>query len=460
MGGKIRIAIVTMITVTAMTGLLPEAALLQAEGAAEEESIHSLHEEAEQEQTDEAQRKEKELTGRLYAKAAVLLDMDSGRVLYEKNGKEALPMASTTKIMTCILALETTDREAVVTASAYAAGQPKVHLGMQKGMSYKMDDLLHSLMLESHNDSAVAIAEYIGGRELDLPAADARTKEESMEAVRVFCSRMTKKAEEIGCEHTHFLTPNGLDAEAADADGEKIIHSTTAEDLARIMRYCVMQSPQREAFLEITQSPFHSFGDTEGKAGYACSNHNAFLHMMDGALSGKTGFTSQAGYCYVGALERDGRRLALALLACGWPNHKTWKWADSKNLFAYGLENYTYREFSPEAVLQPIPVADGAAKDGSPFHGVSVAVRRERKELPIRLLVKQGEDVVAETEIKETLHAPVEKGMQVGSVTYYLVGGDGGREYLTQEAVYTAGAVPKRDFLFVLRFICGQFLIR
>lgn len=281
-----------------------------------------------------------------------------------------------------------------------------------------------------------------------------------MEAVRVFCSRMTKKAEEIGCEHTHFLTPNGLDAEAADADGEKIIHSTTAEDLARIMRYCVMQSPQREAFLEITQSPFHSFGDTEGKAGYSCSNHNAFLHMMDGALSGKTGFTSQAGYCYVGALERDGRRLALALLACGWPNHKTWKWADSKNLFAYGLENYTYREFSPEAVLQPIPVADGAAKDGSPFHGVSVAVCRERKELPIRLLVKQGEDVVAETEIKETLHAPVEKGMQVGSVTYYLVGGDGGREYLAQEAVYTAGAVPKRDFLFVLRFICGQFLIR
>ncbi len=133
MGGKIRIAIVTMITVTAMTGLLPEAALLQAEGAAEEESIHSLHEEAEQEQTDEAQRKEKELTGRLYAKAAVLLDMDSGRVLYEKNGKEALPMASTTKIMTCILALETADREDVVTASAYAAGQPKVHLGMQKG---------------------------------------------------------------------------------------------------------------------------------------------------------------------------------------------------------------------------------------------------------------------------------------------------------------------------------------
>ena len=119
----------------------------------------------ETEQTEkELTPEEKELTASLYARAAVLLDMDSGRVLYEKNGTEILPMASTTKIMTCILALEECGREEIVTVSAYAAGQPKVHLGMQKGTSYQMDDLLHSLMLESHNDSAVAIAEYIGGR--------------------------------------------------------------------------------------------------------------------------------------------------------------------------------------------------------------------------------------------------------------------------------------------------------
>ena len=131
----------------------------------------------ETEQTEkELTPEEKELTASLYARAAVLLDMDSGRVLYEKNGTEILPMASTTKIMTCILALEECGREEIVTVSAYAAGQPKVHLGMQKGTSYQMDDLLHSLMLESHNDSAVAIAEYIEEKELNLPEAGERTE--------------------------------------------------------------------------------------------------------------------------------------------------------------------------------------------------------------------------------------------------------------------------------------------
>lgn len=152
---------------------------------------------------------EEELAGRLHAQAAVLLDMDSGRVLFEKNGSEVLPMASTTKIMTCILALEEGNREDVVTISAYAAGQPKVHLGMQKGAAYTMNDLLYSLMLESHNDSAVAIAEHIGADSLNLPGAEERTREQSREAVQAFCDRMTEKAREIGCENTCFLTQIG-----------------------------------------------------------------------------------------------------------------------------------------------------------------------------------------------------------------------------------------------------------
>ena len=98
----------------------------------------------------------------LYSTAAVLMDADTGRVLYGKNADVSLPMASTTKIMTCILALELADPEETVTVSAYAAGQPKVHLGLKAWESYRMEDLLYSLMLESHNDSAVAIAEQIG----------------------------------------------------------------------------------------------------------------------------------------------------------------------------------------------------------------------------------------------------------------------------------------------------------
>ena len=136
----------------------------------------------------------KEEPEQLYAQSAVLMDADSGRILFEKNGNEQKPMASTTKIMTCILALEEGNPEDVVTASAYAERQPKVHLGVKEGERYRLQDLLYSLMLESHNDSAVMIAEHIGG------------------SVKGFAELMNAKAKKIGCKDTYFVTPNGLDA--------------------------------------------------------------------------------------------------------------------------------------------------------------------------------------------------------------------------------------------------------
>ena len=155
----------------------------------------------------------------LYAQSAVLMDAESGRVLYEKNGTEVLAMASTTKIMTCILALEKGDMKAIVTASKEAWSQPKVHLGMKEEEQFYLKDLLYSLMLESHNDSAVAIAETIAGTTKD------------------FAKLMNQKAKEIGCKNTYFVTPNGLDN--SDDLGT---HSTTAKDLALIMRYCIQES--------------------------------------------------------------------------------------------------------------------------------------------------------------------------------------------------------------------------
>ena len=131
----------------------------------------------------------------LYAQSAVLMDAESGRILFAKNGQEIMPMASTTKIMTCILALEKGNLADTVTATSNAVAQPKVHLGMKEGENFSLKDLLYSLMLESHNDSAVAIAEHIGG------------------SVKKFADMMNKKAKEIGCENTYFITPNGLDEE-------------------------------------------------------------------------------------------------------------------------------------------------------------------------------------------------------------------------------------------------------
>lgn len=332
----------------------------------------------------------------LYAQSAVLMDADSGRVLFEKNGGEQRPMASTTKILTCILVLENTDMEDIAQASQTAASQPKVHLGVCAGEQYYVKDLLYSLMLESHNDAAVILAEHVGG------------------SAEGFAKLMNQKAQEIGCGHAHFITPNGLDAE--DAGGE---HSVTAEDLAKIMRYCITLSPKKEEFLEITRTDSHVFSDVEGKRTFSCVNHNAFLGMMEGALTGKTGFTGKAGYCYVGALERDGKTFIVALLACGWPNNKTYKWKDTRKLMEYGLENYEYRDVWQDIDFEKIPVEDGIPESGKLRDTAWVQPEMPDRE-EIRLLLKKEEEVSVKIKTEKRLTAPVREGQTVGNVQYYL----------------------------------------
>ncbi len=360
----------------------------------------------------------------LYARSAVLMDADSGRVLFGKEEREIRPMASTTKIMTCILALENQEEGQVVTASAYAAGRPKVKLGVKEQEQFYLRDLLYSLMLESHNDSAVVIAEGISG------------------TVEEFAKLMNQKAGELGCQDTHFVTPNGLD----DSD-EGGIHATTARDLATIMRYCIKQSPCREEFLEITRTKNYQFSDVDGGRSFSCVNHNAFLDMMDGALTGKTGFTSDAGYCYVGALERDGRTFIVALLACGWPNNKSYKWTDTRKLMEYGIANYQYRDVWEAAVL-PAAERKNGVEEESPYETeLYMPVCVEGKE-EIPLLLRADEGVEIKTEVKDSLTAPVSKGDVVGSVRYILEG-----EEIASYQVVAGEDIRERDLNWALCWI-------
>lgn len=335
----------------------------------------------------------------LYAQSAVLMDADSGRVLFEKNGYEQRPMASTTKIMTLILTLENANLDEIVTISAYAAGMPDVQLGIREGEKYRLEDLLYSLMLESHNDSAVAIAEHVGG------------------SVEQFARLMNAKARDIGCYATYYITPNGLDA--SDEGG---VHSTTAADLARTLRYCILLSPKREEFLKITRTSSYSFGDTEGLRSFTVGNKNAFLGMMEGALSGKTGFTNNAGYCYVGALKREEKTFIVALLACGWPNNRSYKWSDTRKLMSYGLETYEYREVWEEPTLGSVEVQGGIPAGGNleekSFTELSLAGAAPKASL--RLLLADWEQVHVEKKLPKNLAAPVEKGSVVGSLCYCL----------------------------------------
>ncbi len=381
----------------------------------------------------EKQQKEQEEL-QLYAKAAVLMDADSGRVLYGKNEKEVLPMASTTKIMTCILALEYGNPDEMVEVSSYAASMPKVKLYVKQGEKYRLGDLLYSLMLESHNDSAVVIAEAVGG------------------SVEKFAAMMNQKARDLGCFDTYFITPNGLDA-VVNESGK--IHSTTAADLAKIMAYCVTDSPAKEQFLEITQTMNYSFSDSSGERNFQCSNHNAFLSMMEEALSGKTGFTNNAGYCYVGAVESEGRIFTVALLACGWPNHKTYKWSDMKQLAEYGMEHYHYQDIYEEKAFAPIPVVEGIADEGSsPYENAMVEVFTDNGgESSLMYLLGSEDRIEVKTEVAKELTAPVEKGDQVGAVSYYLNG-----SLLRQYPILTQGEIGEITYKYILKYVLRQFL--
>lgn len=348
----------------------------------------------------------------LYAKAAVLMDADSGRILYDKNGEEQLPMASTTKIMTLIVTLENGELDDVVEVSSYAASMPEVKLHIRTGEEYKLKDLLYSLMLESHNDSAVAIAEHVGG------------------SVEQFAALMNEKAVEIGCENTCFITPNGLDATAefTTEDNRKVTktHSTTAADLARILSYCITKSPCRDKFLEITRTPSYSFQNMKKTRSFSCTNHNAFLSMMSGALTGKTGFTGNAGYCYAGALKRDERTFVVALLGCGWPNHKTYKWSDTRTLMEYGIEHFAYHSFAeasiPKEALEPILVKDAKTnRIGEEAYIGVTALEDSAKGMECEgVLMRENEQFTVSMEKKDSLMAPVEQGTEIGTLTFWI----------------------------------------
>lgn len=353
----------------------------------------------------------------LYARSAVLMDADSGRVLFEKDGYKKYPMASTTKIMTCILALEEGDMNDIVTASANAVKQPKVHLGARKGEKFRFGDLLYSLMLESHNDSAVMIAEHLEG------------------TTEKFAEKMNQKAIELGCKDTYFITPNGLDA--ADEQG---VHSTTAADLATIMSYCIQKSEKSEVFREITGTKNYQFSNVDGTENYSCVNHNAFLNMMEGAFSGKTGFTGEAGYCYVGALKRDDRTFVVALLGCGWPNNRTYKWSDTKRLMQYGLENYTYRTINTEISLPYVKVKNGIPGNGKLWDKAKLKLTIDKEErLREPVLLKEGEEIHVQTDCEVSMQAPVEIGDEVGEISFYVDG-----ELLNKYKIISAERVEKR----------------
>lgn len=358
----------------------------------------------------------------LHAYSAVLYDGQAGRVLYEKNGYEVLPMASTTKIMTLLVVLEQTEPEEIVTVSKYAASQPDVQLNIATGEQYYVKDLCYSLMLESHNDTAVALAEHVGG------------------SVEGFAAMMNAKAKALGAYSASFVTPNGL-----DADG----HGISAVDLAKIAAYAVKQ----EEFRKITNTTSYSFSELTKGRSFTVNNKNAFLTMMDGAIGVKTGFTGKAGYCFVGAIEQEDRLFISVVLASGWPPNKTYKWNDTKKLMSYGLEAFAPMALLTDETALPalpkLPVLGGQTKE------VSLRFLREGLStlLDTRLLLTGNEKIEFTPEFRQpVLTAPVEEGEEVGTLLVTLNG-----ECIQRIPIQTAETAVPVNYTFYLKTLFHSF---
>lgn len=246
----------------------------------------------------------------LTARAAVLMDAATGKIIYQKEPDLRLPPASTTKVVTAILTLESgRNLHDSLLVSKEATRVPATKLYLRPGQSVTIEQLLYGLMLASANDASMVLAEGIGG------------------SVERFAELMTKKAHQIGAMNTHFTNPHGLTAPD---------HYSTARDLAILFRYA-MKNP---TFREIVQTKFSSVNTTAVvrkkvvARRISVRNHNRLLWNFDGALGGKTGYTQAAQKCFVGAVQRNGTTLIVAILGA------RDQWGDTKRLLEYGFENY------------------------------------------------------------------------------------------------------------------------
>lgn len=340
----------------------------------------------------------------LYARSALLMDAESGRVLFEKDGFSPMAVASTTKIMTAVLVIENADMESYAQVSAKAASQPKVKLYVKEGECYKVKDLLYSLLLESHNDTAVVLAENIAG------------------STEKFAEMMNKKAEELGCRNTFFITPNGLDD---TKDGRK--NEASAYDMALITRYAL----KNEIFKELIKTKTHTFSDKTGKRTECVNNANRFLDMYEGAIGVKTGFTNLAGYCFVGAIQTQDTCLISVVLGSGWPPYQKYKWSDTSELMEYGKDNY-------QRTVLRIPSSEGyvSVKDGEKDY---ITVRGDEVQISYPIC---NNDIVKEVILCEhLLPAPIEKGRKTGWKRIYV-----NEECVLEMSIFAVNNCPQKKF--------------
>ncbi len=308
------------------------------------------------------------------AEHAVLIEAQSGDVIYSKCENTRAPMASTTKIMTAIIVIENAELDEIVKIPLEAVGVEGSSIYLKEGEELSVRELLYALLLSSANDASVALAIHTSGD------------------VDTFADMMNEKARELGLINTHFTNPHGLDNEE---------HYTTAYELAMIARYA-MQNP---IFREIVSTTKEIIPSSENSV-RVLINHNKLLNRYEGTIGIKTGFTRKSGRCLVSCAERDGAILIAVTL-----NAPT-DWHDHKQMLDLGFGEY---ESITLANVGDYTIALNCINGQS-----DEVLCSNLSSLSITLKRGQAENINAVLETKRFLFAPVNQGDSVGQISYYL----------------------------------------
>lgn len=323
----------------------------------------------------------------LSAASTILVDGESGRVLFEQNAHEERAIASITKLMTALVAAESAaSLEEEVTILPEWTGIEGSSIYLRAGEVVSLETLLYGLLMASGNDAAVAVAGHCAG------------------TVDAFVEQMNAKAAELGMEQTHFTNPNGLSEEG---------HYSTAYDMALLARACL----RNETVAKIVATKSITFGTR------TFTNHNKLLWRYEGCTGMKTGYTEQAGRTLVSSAQRDGQTL-IAVTLCA-PND----WADHAALFDYGFETFSENVLCTAGKeFRSVPVQGGLV----PF--VSAVTAQE-----LCFPLAEEEQVRAQVALPACVEAPVEVGTVLGKLSFYQ------GETLVGETDLLAGASVRRD---------------
>lgn len=311
-------------------------------------------------------------TPQVKARAAVLMDAETGQVLFAKNAHKPLPPASLTKVMTALVVLERCDLDAVVKASPRTVNTQPSSMNLRVGEAVTVRDLLYALMLRSANDAAVALAEHTAG------------------SVEAFAELMNEKAKALGVKRTHFVNPHGLHDPR---------HLSTAYDLACITRHAM----ENETFRTIVKTPYYIVERSINQDDLWMVNKAKFLQQYAYAEGVKTGYTRPAGFCFAGAASRNGRRLITVVL------NSPQREADTIALMEHGFNDWERREL-PEGLV----VGEVAVEEGVATHAPLRLAKALRWVVP--KAQRARDRWVVET---QPLRAPVQAGARAGWLVVY-----------------------------------------